>query len=470
MPPGVSFGTARAGATIVFAVGVAAVVALAIAARPAKRMVDFDQSFYLTVAYDLDRHGVFCNGVFDSADSTVTAPPPGMFFAPLYPALIFAAMQADPRFARAVACTVEADHKKRDLDTCEIYPRPMHVIHVLFLTLGILAIALAGEAIFASRRVFYLGGILATAAVAMEADLFSYIMTGSVWLSLYSLTLCALVFALKTWRARWFIAAGGLLGLLCLTRPSFLLLAPVLLCLVAVYARWISLKAWTRNATAFAVAFAIVIAPWLGRNQVSVGKLRFTEEYGSATLVERFAFNAMTAREFFLAFPYCVPAIGPPIVERLAGADAMRRFEWNEPGSFFEIGRARRMELVSAHGRLDPIILELVGDEMRRNGLSHLASTVPLAWCGLWVAGVWSLAMLPLFVCACVAAVRRRNALFLAYALPALILVGVHAAIANHYPRYNLGLIGPFAVGAAAVIAGPLRAARPQSRSSAPAA
>src|SRR5262245_66101738 len=112
MPPGVSFGTARAGATIAFAVAVAAVVALAIAARPAKRMVDFDQSFYLTVAYDLDRHGVFSNGVFDSADSTAAAPQPGMFFAPLYPMLIFAAMQVDPRFARAVACTVEADHKK----------------------------------------------------------------------------------------------------------------------------------------------------------------------------------------------------------------------------------------------------------------------------------------------------------------------------------------------------------------------
>src|SRR5215831_5444729 len=125
MPPGVSFGAARAGARIAFAVAVAA----AVAARPAKRMVDFDQSLYLTVAYDLDRHGVFSNGVFDGFDSTVAAPPPGMFFAPLYPALIAAAMKLDPRFARAVTCTVEADHKKRDLDTCEIYPRPMHVIH-----------------------------------------------------------------------------------------------------------------------------------------------------------------------------------------------------------------------------------------------------------------------------------------------------------------------------------------------------
>ena len=455
MPPGF-FGAGHVGARILFAVAAAAIVWLSIASRPAKRMVDFDQSFYLTIAYDLDRHGVFSNGVWDNVDSTATAPPPGMFFAPLYPVLIFAAMKIDPRFARAVGCTVEADHNKRDLDTCEIYPRPMHVIHVLFLTLGILAIAFTGEVIFSSLRVFCLGGFLATAAVASEADLFSYIMTESVWLSLYSLTLFTFVVALKTWRVRWFVLAGALLGALCLTRASFLLLAPMLLCLVALYARRMppeSRGGWVRNTAALTVAFAIVIAPWLTRNHASVGKLRFTEEYASATLVERFAFNTMTAREFFAAFPYCVPAIGPPVAARLFGADATHRFEYYEPDSFFYAGRARRVELVAAHTRLDPIIIELVGDEMRRDGWWHLMTTMPLAWCGLWVAGVWSLAMLPLFVWACVAAVRRRQTLFLVYAVPAVILVGVHAAIANHYPRYNLGLIGPFAVGAAWVIA-----------------
>jgi len=41
-----------------------------------------------------------------------------------------------------------------------------------------------------------------------------------------------------------------------------------------------------------------------------VGKWGLTEEYGSATLIERFAYNDMTAWEFMLAFPYCVPGIG----------------------------------------------------------------------------------------------------------------------------------------------------------------
>ncbi len=45
----------------------------------AEWLSDFDQSFYLTIAYDLDRYGVFSNGVFDETDSTRTAPAPACF-------------------------------------------------------------------------------------------------------------------------------------------------------------------------------------------------------------------------------------------------------------------------------------------------------------------------------------------------------------------------------------------------------
>jgi hypothetical protein len=161
----------------------------------------------------------------------------------------------------------------------------------------------------------------------------------------------------------------------------------------------------------------------------------------------------MTAREFLLAFPYCVPKVGPAVVEGLFGADAMARFEWNKPGSFFESGRAQRTALVAAHGRLDPAIGDLLRHEMARNWWRHALTSIPLGWCGLWVSRLWSLVMLPLFAWACVAAVREPRPLFLFYALPALVLVGLHAAVANHYSRYNFGLIGPFAVAGAWAIA-----------------
>ena len=103
----------------------------------------------------------------------------------------------------------------------------MHVLHAALLALGVLAIALAAEIIFASSAVFWLAGILATVALLPEADLFSFVMTESVTFSLYSVAALALLLALKAPRLPNVLLAGCLFGLLCLLRPSFVVLAPV---------------------------------------------------------------------------------------------------------------------------------------------------------------------------------------------------------------------------------------------------
>jgi hypothetical protein len=292
---------------------------------------------------------------------------------------------------------------------------------------------------------------VATLGVAAEAELFSYIMTESLWLALYSVITALFVTALKAWRRRDFAAVGFMLGALCLARVSFLVLAPVLVGIIVLYARWRMphRPGWGGHAAALALALLVLIVPWMARNTVSLGRFALTEEYGAATLIERFAFDDMRAKEFALAFPYCVPVVGPALVDKLFGADAMHRFKWDEPGTFFALGRGRRNVLVAEHHRLDPIIMGEVRDEMARNGWRYLATMIPLAWCGLWIGGLWAVIAIPLFVCACVAAARERNGLFFLYALPAFVLVGMHAALANHDTRYNVDLIGPFSVGAA---------------------
>src|SRR3981081_2695536 len=133
----------RRGARIAFGLSILAVLLVEIDALPPKSLRDFDQPFYLTVAYDVIHHGVFSNGVFDDVDSTVATPPPGMFFGPLYPLLVVAATWSDPRFATAVDCSVEANHKARDGAECEVYLLPVHVVHAGLLALGVVATALA---------------------------------------------------------------------------------------------------------------------------------------------------------------------------------------------------------------------------------------------------------------------------------------------------------------------------------------
>lgn len=455
------------GARIIFALLVFAVLATAILLRPAKWLSDFDQSFYLTIAYDLDHHGVFSNGVFDDVNSTRAAPPPGRFFGPIYPWLILAATKIDARFAKAVDCSVEANHQARDGAECEVYARPMHLMHAALLALGVIAIALAAEIIFASGAVFWLAGILATLALLPDADLFAFVMTESITFSLYSVAALAMVLALRAPRLPRVMLAGGLFGLLCLTRASFAVLAPIAIGLFAVNGLWLARTPWRpvgKHVLAFAVAWLLVVGPWLLRNAVSVGNWGLTEEYGSAALIERFAYDDMSAREFALAFPYCLPEIGEPVINWSFGPQAMERFVYYSPKSFFHVGRLHRDKLVEAHGRLDPLIKDLIRDEMRDRGWRYALVSVPLAWCGLWVGGLLGLALVPLFAWACVMAVRRSKPLFLLYATPPLVMLALHAAVANHYTRYNLILIGPFAAGAAWVVVRMLASAMAQQR------
>src|SRR5215510_13287189 len=116
-----------------------AVLVAAITIQRPKALNDFDQSFYVMIAYDLDRHGVFSNGVFDSVDSTRQAPPSGMFFVPGDPLLVYAAMKLDARFAKAVECIVMAVTKTRDTRLCDAYATPFRVIHAALLALGVVA-------------------------------------------------------------------------------------------------------------------------------------------------------------------------------------------------------------------------------------------------------------------------------------------------------------------------------------------
>jgi hypothetical protein len=147
-------------ARLSFGLVVFAIISAAIYSRPPKRLSDFDQLVYLTIAYDIERYGVFSNGVFDSVDSTAQPASPGMTFGPIYPRIVLAAMQMDSRFAEAVRCSVESSRGYRDVTSCETYATPIHVAHSVLLTLAILAIAYAAEIMFIHQGMFWLSGDL----------------------------------------------------------------------------------------------------------------------------------------------------------------------------------------------------------------------------------------------------------------------------------------------------------------------
>lgn len=452
---------------IAFALTIFLILAAAILTRPPKPLDEFDQPFYLTVAYDLVHHGVFSNGFISLGKTVGATPSPGMFFGPLYPSLIAGVMKIDARFAKTVDCGAESYRAKRSSAECDVYVWPMLLIHALLLTLGAVAVARAAELLFAERGIFWLTGVVATVALLADANQFSFLMTESMTFSLYTLAMLAMVLGWATSKSRYFVMAGFGLGVLCLTRFSFLVAALVMPALIVINSRFVVRphRGWAAvSVLGFVLAFLAVIVPWATRNAISVGKFGLSEEYGSVTLVERFAYDQMILREFVLAFPYCLPKIGPGFVGDTFGPDAMTRFQYDVPNSFYAIGVGHRDALTKQFTRIDPILGEVVGHEMKDNWWRYILVSIPLAWCGMWVGGWLGLVIVPLFAVACVAAYRRSKPMLLLYATPALVMLGFHAALASFYTRYNLALIGPFSAAAAWLITSIVTRVRSQSR------
>jgi 4-amino-4-deoxy-L-arabinose transferase-like glycosyltransferase len=426
-----------------------------IVTKPTRNLQDFDEPFYVTLAYDLDRYEVFSNGPFSGIDDTTAAPTPGMFFGPVYPALVALVMKLDPRFAAAARCSVAANHGHRDIATCDPYDMPMRLLNALLLAIAVVAVAATAELILRQRAMFLATDLCVLVALAFEASAFSYVMTESLIFAIYCVFMLSIVLAWRSARTGHFILSGLLLGLLCLAKPSYLVLFPIIAAMSFVYLYWLANPRRPHalnRVIAFTLAFGCVVGAWAVRNVVSVGRFGFTEEYGAVVLIERFAYNDMTVREFFQAFPYCTPGLGDVVFDPVYGTDSMHRFTYHTDGSFFHVGRGRRDALVAQYGRLDPLIRGIIRDEMRNDWWRHLLVSIPLAWCGLWAGWLSSLVLVPLFAWACVRAVRTRQPLLLFYATPAVTMLGLDALIGNHYTRYNLILIGPYAVGAAWII------------------
>jgi hypothetical protein len=452
---------------IALALTIFLILAVAILTKPPKPLDEFDQPFYLTVTYDLIHHGVFSNGFISLGNTAGATPSPGMFFGPLYPLLIAGVTKIDARFAQTVDCGAESYRAKRSAAECDVYVRPMLLFHALLLMLGVVAIARGAELVFADRGMFWFAGVVATGALLADANQFSFLMTESITFSLYSLAMLVMVLGWTTSKSRYFVMAGLGFGALCLARLSFLVATLVMPALIVIGSRFVVRphRGWAAvSVLGFVLAFLAVIVPWAARNAISVGKFGLSEEYGSVTLIERLAYDQMTLREYVLAFPYCFPKIGPGIVGYTFGPDAMARFQYDLPNSFYAIGVAHRDALTEQFTRIDPIIGEVLRNEMKDNWWRYILVSLPLAWCGMWVGGWLGLVMVPLFAAACVAAHRWSKPLFLLYAMPALVMLGLHATLASFYTRYNLALIGPFSAASAWLIASIVTRVRSQSR------
>ena len=249
------------------------------------------------------------------------------------------------------------------------------------------------------------------------------------------------------------VGLGISLGLLTLARPEYLYLcAAIGLCglLIAVWRRRLGLAM-----AGACVLAAATIAPWSIRNEALFGTPAPTSGYAGFILAQRMAYEAMTPAEWATLWLYALPGFGPAAA-RMVAPGSVERLGWQDrPDTFYMVGNTAMVQELAANA---PNPADQVGYLLQKyvwpRPLHFAAVTVVMAWKSLWVRKYFSVVTVPFFAVMAWQAFRRRDGLRLAFVLPPLFVLALHAATTVATPRYSLMLVPAYAA-AFGLVAGP---------------
>ena len=410
-----------------------------------QNLAAYDQPLYLGIASDLQRTGTYTNGRWGEAGQ------PGAYTAPLYPALVAAVAALDPALARAAACVRTAPWAA--IPSCPGSLGWLVPLQVLLV---------AGTLVLVWRSTLAIGGPRSAAWVALLAaglgttEYAVYARTAMTEaLSLPLAALSGLLLVLLVRRSRVLTAAclGITLGLLTLARPEYLYLA------AAIGLAGLLITLWQRR-LGLAMLGACVLAgatmaPWSLRNEALFGTASPTSGYAGFILAQRLAYDAMTPSEWAVQWLYALPGFGPAAA-RLVAPGSVARLGWQDrPDTFYMVGNTAMVQELAAHA---PNPADQVGYLLHTYVWPHPVRftlvTLVMAWKSLWVRKYFSLVTVPFFAVMVWQAVRRRDRLRLAFVLPGLFVLALHAATTVATPRYSLMLVPAYAA-AFGLAAGP---------------
>jgi 4-amino-4-deoxy-L-arabinose transferase-like glycosyltransferase len=408
----------------------------------------FDQPFYIGIAHDLIETGRFTDGFMFAPVGTDGRRPAGMRFAPLYPAIVAGAAEADGALRSGMDCLVATGGK---MPGCRNNAAVLRWVQFLELAAFFWLIWWMAKAA-GGALVGWLSLLVSFGAAPLLLRSVNYLMTEMTCLLLIAAAMAAGVQALRPERRlMWCAAVGIALGLAALTRPAFLYLIPASAVAAVAFGRWRAL--WP--AFAMAAAAALVVSPWILRNEVVLGRASLTYGYDSHTLVQRIAFDSMTWREYGLSYVCWLPD-GNEIGRALAGVGACDRFGWDEHANSFYVLGLRHMlpETLAASGGYDHHLSYLLHAFILRMPLRHFLVSIPLSLRGAYVAHWWGFALLiacSIWTVRSLTGARRSEMYFspniyLVTALPALFMLAFNAAVAVNQVRYNLMLVPAYSI------------------------
>ncbi|MFM9938834.1 MAG: glycosyltransferase family 39 protein [Hyphomicrobiaceae bacterium] len=441
---------------------VALVFISAQALRKPLRAPYLDEFYYLVIARDLSLHGVFTDGMFKRGPFGTRAGPdhvgdervewakPGRFFAPAYPILAYTVGRLDGKVATAVRCHV-AKAELPEQKTCPNTFGSLVAVNILLWAVAMFAVFEMARRLSRSETVAWLAMIIALASGEAGYYARTYLSENTT-VPAFLLFMLGAMCAVESGRVRHYAGAGVALGIASLSRPAyaylFYLLAPALV-LLALFARrrWPALPSVTA-ANAFMVATFAVLAPWMLRNQIQFGDPTLSRGYAEVILLQRVSYNQMSLAEWFVAWIYWLPDFGDEIAKVLFPKRLYELLGWTHPSNYY---------LDGGGGGFRERILKEAGNEAAVLGLlykkylfgdlpRHIMVSLPLTMRGLGVAKYLSVAGVILaWPVARQLYAAGRLPVFLAMALPPLLMAGLHGFVSVNIERYNLPMLAVYA-------------------------
>ena len=274
-----------------------------------------------------------------------------------------------------------------------------------------------------------------------------YVMSDPLALCLAALAILATQALLRRPSA----GAGALAGLVCagfaLTKYLFAPLAPLLgiglLC---------AGRRWRAAALSLLATSVFLLGGWALAGRSDGGDSR-----AGITLHTREVFNHMSGAQYAAAFVYWTRGFGDDLARRWFAPETVAPFDPGRPGGFYDdgqFGRDRRVAALQASGvdRADAI-RAADGETLRavlERPLTHLATTVPLFWRGLWIDEFIVLGLPCLAVALHLAWRDRRWDLALALA-PGVYSLLAYALISLNIPRYQMTALPSLALATACI-------------------
>lgn len=435
------------------------VIGLQVARQPL-RVPHADEFYYLTIARDLALHGTFTNGTFKTGpfqrsegpakfgDEDAKWAKPGRFFAPAYPVLVYLIGLADPRVAQSVACAVREGGVGANGPTrCPTSYWTLVGVQVVLWGLAMLAVFQMAWLLSRSEVVAWLALIIALATGEPGYYARTYL-SESVSVVAF---LLFMLFAIRSIERRRFLdlaGAGVCLGLAALGRPAYVYLF-YLLCLVmplaAVFLRGRDVVPTLPGIAVFVAATVAVLSPWMIRNQLRFADPGLSSGYAEVILMQRLSYNQMSWAEWAVSFIYWLPDFGDNLSKALFPPAYWQKLGFSFPQCYYldsAAGGAFRARILAAHPEDRTVLSALLKDFLLADAIKHALVTIPLTLRGLYVGKYIALVGLALLSPAYLATKRQgRSLLFIALALPPLLMGALHGFVSVNIVRYNLPVI-----------------------------